>query len=45
MTKKTKQVRCKRCGSALDSQDYAEHLVKYHMDFSLMRKNGKVSIL
>lgn len=35
---KQKQIRCKRCGNEIDSKDYAEHLVKYHRDFSLIKK-------
>ena len=42
---KHKEVRCKRCGCKIDSENYAEHLVEFHCDFSEMRKNGKLNLL
>lgn len=42
--KKQRQERCKRCGQALDSGYYAEHLAKFHNDFSKM-KDGRPSLL
>lgn len=36
---------CKRCGQGIDSENYAEHLVNFHCDFSEMRKNGKLGLL
>lgn len=37
--KKQKQVRCKRCGQPMDSGYYAEHLVKFHYDFSELKNS------
>ena len=42
--KKQKQERCKRCCQSIDSKNYAEHLVKFHNDFSEI-KNGKPCLL
>jgi hypothetical protein len=39
---KHKMVRCKRCGNELDSKNYPEHLVKCHLDFSLVKKEKKI---
>lgn len=37
--KKQRQERCKRCGQSVDSGYYAEHLVKFHNDFSKMKND------